>query len=1323
MSVRKLLVAALLPAAAMVFRVQAQATFMDDFATPVNYLANGVAGTMWDGIYLGAGEIANATGVGAAAGTVSVADADISSNHVLTILSLQTDWENTADDGVFLFKVITGDFDMSVQVIGPTDAGAYNLPGLMVRAFGPGGAPSPGGQENSFLWARFDWLNYVNMLKNNVNGVKTDTPLGTAPNTNYWLRVQRIGDTFNLFEKALETDPWSQVGSVTRADFSGIPLQVGIEQSDYAGGATRTAQYANFNLNVSNMGPFGAPPAPVTDLAWATNATGGLVLSWTPGGGSAGSLAAMWTGSAAVKEAPANGFTYNGNAVYSLGDTLPTTNYFVVYSGSSSSVTVSNLLAGTNYHVAVFAYAGAGSSIVYNHSPATGSFSPSIPPTPPLMARAEIHGADMVIACTNTEPGKWYQVQWTASLESPDWQPVELAAQHADDLTMTMTLSNAASAPQRFYRVQQMDLPPAGRNLAVAATPQTSSVSSWETLSAINDGFVPANSADHSHGAYGNWPETGVQWVEYDWPVPINTDMIDVYWWQDNAGIYAPASCSLEYWDGTNYVPVSNPSGLGVALDQFNTTTFDPVTTTRLRLLFQSDASGHSTGILEWRVYDAGGSPTNFPPVVNAGIDRDVIVGGNTWLRGSVQDDGAVLATPTITWNKLSGPGTVTFSNANDLSTTASFSAPGAFVLQLSAYDGQYTSTGTVNVAVAPAPPPTHLLPVYVTPYSITSPLWRYRLNRTLTNWIPHLFAELNNTSNSVGNINSFIQAGNKLAGRAYTVPSVDPWADAYTLNTVEAMCYALMYDAQGDPVVIAAQNAFRTNLNYWVPIILGAQESDGYLHTYSTLRGLARWSNNSLHEGYVGGYFIEAALAHYLMTGRTDPTMFDAAKKLADCWYTNLYVPRKLWFDGHENMEQALVHLGRFMNEYEGAGTGDKYITLAKYLMDTRGTAAANAALGDGNTYDQSQAPVTQQYEVVGHAVRAMYLYSGMEDAAMETGDVDYQSAALSLWDNLVNKKYYVTGGVGSGETSEGFGNNYSLPNNSYCETCAGCGTLFFFHKLNLAYQDAKYADLMENVLYNEILGSLDDAATTIFYPNPLTGGTRAAWTGVPCCYGNAARTLFEMPTWIYARSSDAIYVNLFIGSTVSIPAISGTTVQMVQTTDYPWTNRVSIVVNPAMATNFTLNLREPDRTWSQIYTPTPAISGFTSIELNGAPISPVITNGYATITRTWTAGDTIGLVLPMTVQRIKASPMVAADAGLVALQYGPLIYNIESVDQNTGLVLSPAAPLSVQYTNILGGFLKITGAWTNGAALTAIPNYARLNRGGSSAVWFRDQ
>jgi carbonic anhydrase/acetyltransferase-like protein (isoleucine patch superfamily) len=351
---------------------RAQTTYSDNFNVPINYLTNGVVGTIWDGIYLGAGEIANATSVGAAAGSVSTADSSISSNNVLTVASLQTDWENTADDGFFLFKIVTGDFDMSVHVIGPIDTGAYNLPGLMVRGFGAGGAPSPNNAENSLLWARFDEFSIANMSKNNVNGVKTDAARGIYPNTNYWLRIQRVGNVFNLYEKALELGAWNSVGSITRSDFSGLPLQVGIEHSDYSGGATRTAQYEKFSLTVSNQN-FSAPPKPPTGLTLAASSNS-VNVSWTPGAGSSGSVVVMWTGNPAVKEVPANGFIYSGNLNFGSGDTLSTTNYFAVYSGAGNSVAVSNLAAGTTYNVAVFAFAGSGSATIYTNNPLVGSF-------------------------------------------------------------------------------------------------------------------------------------------------------------------------------------------------------------------------------------------------------------------------------------------------------------------------------------------------------------------------------------------------------------------------------------------------------------------------------------------------------------------------------------------------------------------------------------------------------------------------------------------------------------------------------------------------------------------------------------------------------------------------------------------------------------------------------------------------------------------------------------------------------------------------------------------------------------------------------------
>ncbi len=241
-----------------------------------------------------------------------------------------------------------------------------------------------------------------------------------------------------------------------------------------------------------------------------------------------------------------------------------------------------------------------------------------------------------------------------------------------------------------------------------------------------------------------------------------------------------------------------------------------------------------------------------------------------------------------------------------------------------------------------------------------------------------------------------------------------------------------------------------------------------------------SRWSpeNRGNHEGYTAGYFIESAINHYTLTGGRDRRLYDAAKRLADCWVANIGPGKKVWFDGHQEMEQALVRFGRFVNDMEGGGHGDAYIRLAKFLLDSR---------GGGDEYDQSQSPVQEQYEAVGHAVRATYTYSGMADVAAETHDVDYQSAVMSLWDNIVNRKYYITGGIGSGETSEGFGPDYSLRNRAYCESCSSCGLIFFEYKMNLAYHDARYADLYEETLYNALLGSLNLDGTDFYYTNAL--------------------------------------------------------------------------------------------------------------------------------------------------------------------------------------------------------------------------------------------
>jgi DUF1680 family protein len=874
-----------------------------------------------------------------------------------------------------------------------------------------------------------------------------------------------------------------------------------------------------------------------------------------------------------------------------------------------------------------------------------------------------------------------------------------------------------------------------GVNLAVVAKPSCSYVSGDTTPVALNDGYDPRSSRDNRRGSYGNWPRQGTQWVQYDWSQPISTSRIDVYWWDDQRGVRLPKAARLLYWDGNAFVPVANASGLGVAGSQYNATTFDEVRTTRLRLEIDSNET-FSTGILEWKVYDSGNSP-DFPPIVTAGVDRVVVLGGKTYLSGTIKvlkgDDA------TATWHKTSGPGTVTFENAKSAVTTATFSETGVYVLQLTAEKGLLNSSSTLTVKVVTPPPADRLDVVYTKKYRIDSPLWSARAKALIVNWIPHCIDQINdpNLKQGQGGIDNFIEAAKALRGEPHGRHKGYVFSNAWVHQTIESMCIALMVDPRGDPEILKAQERFKATLEDWIPKILAAQEPDGYLQTAYTLADRQRWperwspSHRGDHEGYVAGYFIESAINHYTLTNGTDKRLYNAAKKLADCWVANLGPDKKPWFDGHQEMEQALVRFGRFVNDMEGPGShGDSYIKLAKFLLDSR---------KDGSEYDQSHVPVQQQYEAVGHAVRASYTYSGMADVAAETHDVDYQSAVMSLWDNMVNRKYYVTGGIGSGETSEGFGPNYSLRQNAYNESCSTCGLIFFQYKMNLAYHDARYADLYEESLYNALLGSMDLEGKNFYYDNPLDSrGPRYSWHVCPCCVGNIPRTLLMIPTWTYVKDKDGLYVNLFIGSTINVEKVAGTDVEMVQQTDYPWSGKVSITVNPETATRFTVHVRVPNRTTSELYTPTPAVSGLESLAINGTDVGVKVVNGYVPITKTWRAGDKIELVLPMKVQRIKASNKIAATAGKVALRYGPLIYSAEAVDQSLDKVLAPDSALTTEWRGgLLGGVMAIKGTWADGSALTAIPNYARDNRlptseaassrrgprAVSSIVWLKDR
>jgi DUF1680 family protein len=766
----------------------------------------------------------------------------------------------------------------------------------------------------------------------------------------------------------------------------------------------------------------------------------------------------------------------------------------------------------------------------------------------------------------------------------------------------------------------------------------------------------------------------------------------------------------------------------------------------RRQMLGRTAGSAIAAPLLQSAIL-SGASAADSPTLTGvAGIDRVTILPGKTYLRGwagygtppqsNRPRPGQPAPEPeppptgsefTTLWTKESGPGDVHFADPKALITTASFTAPGAYVLRLTADNGQTRTGSTLNVSVETAPPTSQLDAVYTKTFQIDNPLWNARAKALMVNWIPHCIDMINRDDLKIGpgGIDNFIEAGKALRGEPHGAHKGYVFSNAWVHQTVEAMSIALMIDPKGDAEIINAHKKMRETLDRWIPIILAAQEPDGYLQTAFTLPRVdgkgnvvngpwAHWERRGDHEGYTAGYFLESAINHYLMTNKQDARLYNAAKKLADCWDAHIGPPpKKAWYDGHQEMEQALVRFGRFVNDMEGGGKGDRYIQLAKFLLDRRYNAARSDR--EKSEYDQSHLPVTQQYEAVGHAVRAMYNYSGMADVAVETHDPDYQSAVKSLWDNMVNKKYYVTGGVGSGETSEGFGPNYSLRNRAYCESCSSCGAIFFQWKMHLAYHDARYVNLYEETMYNALLGSTDLAGEHFYYTNPLDAReARADWHVCPCCVGNIPRTLLMMPTWVYSKSPDSVYVNLFVGSRILLENVGGTDVEMVQATDYPWSGKLAITVSPKAPKTFSVRVRVPDHSISKLYKSTPEVNGIESVTVNGKPVKPVMENGYAVIHRAWKAGDKIEAVLPMKVQRVRADERIEANRNRVALRYGPLMYNIEQVDQDITKVLEPSAPLTTEWRgDLLGGVMVIKGKFTDGSPMLAVPNYARTNRG----------
>jgi hypothetical protein len=431
------------------------------FNVAIDYLTNGVASTFWDGVYFGAGEFVNSGVGGGGLGATIQCDSHITTANTLTIESTGTAWEGADDDGFFLYKIAPGDFSMTVHVVSPYDNSSFNTAGLQARAFSAGGDPFTinGNGEDYVSWTRFDQFGFANYLRNEVNGGVQQINPGGAPNSNYWLRMDRVRSTnFMFYQKASAGAAWSLVTfpapvsgtTLRRGDLNGQPLQVGIIHATFNNQIG--VQFTDFSLILSNVS-YAAPPSPPTGLS-VSNGNAGIDVSWTTGAGSTGSLVVVWTGTnGALKQMPANGSNYTANASYGAGGRLLGAGYYVVYNGTGTSVTFSNIEVNTTYNVAVLSYAGSGTSISYNRTPARATL--TVPPNEVSM-QADVESPDVLITFV-ANPGKWYWLQSSDALSPATWVNVGSEPVLANSEGMVVVHLNGALATQRFYRLQQLD--------------------------------------------------------------------------------------------------------------------------------------------------------------------------------------------------------------------------------------------------------------------------------------------------------------------------------------------------------------------------------------------------------------------------------------------------------------------------------------------------------------------------------------------------------------------------------------------------------------------------------------------------------------------------------------------------------------------------------------------------------------------------------------------------------------------------------------------------------------------------------------------------
>ncbi len=614
--------------------------------------------------------------------------------------------------------------------------------------------------------------------------------------------------------------------------------------------------------------------------------------------------------------------------------------------------------------------------------------------------------------------------------------------------------------------------------------------------------------------------------------------------------------------------------------------------------------------------------------------------------------------------------------------------------------------------------------PVNFSRVLINDDFWKPKIDKVATKT---LAACIYQTEEKTGRIRNFEKVASGKGGKHEGIYFDD--SDVY--KALEAMAYAIK---------TTGNKELEKKADEWIDKIAAAQQSDGYLNTFYTLTGLEnRWSDMSMHEDYMGGHMIEAAVAYFEATGKRK--FLDVAIRWADHFDSMFGPDKRHWVTGHQELELAMVKLYK-------STQNEKYLKLADWLLSERGKKVAKGFTWTDwkdTGYTQDLVPVKDQSEITGHAVRAMYLYTGAADVAAHTGDQDYLKAMRRVWEDVVYRNMYITGGIGSAGSNEGFTIDYDLPNEqAYCETCASVGMVFWNQRMNSLTGNAEYIDVLERSLYNGALDGLSLSGDRFFYGNPLASNgrhSRKEWFGTACCPSNIARLITSLGDYVYGQKNNTIYINLFVGSETTIPLTKGE-MKLSMQTQYPWEGSVSLKISMTKKERASLAFRVPG--WlgntavpGSLYAFASTSSAKPQMMVNGSPVEYNLVEGYAVIEREWKDGDKVDYQLPMEIKKLVSRPALKQNMERMALQRGPIVYCVEGADNN-GKAWNILAPMtsnfqtekfSVLDENVISivGDLPVIQTNADGSSIStqktkvrAIPYYAWCNRGSNPMqVW----